>query len=295
MPRVIARMDLRGFDIILSSSHAVAKGVIPPPHAIHICFCHTPMRYAWEMEDEYLRDFGVPPFLRRTVKRLLKRMRRWDLTTAKRVDVFIANSTSTQERIARIYGRESLVIPPPVDERFFVPPPPKEERTYYLSIGRLVPDKRFDLTIAAANALSLPLKIAGVGRMESSLRRLAGPTVEFLGFVPDEELPALYAGAKAVIFPQVEDAGVVPLEAQASGTPVIALKKGGVLDSVQDNVTGLFFEEQTTQTICDAIVRFEHLTLDHEAIRSHARAFSSERFRDTIQSLIEETFHRSGR
>ncbi|MDD5074804.1 MAG: glycosyltransferase, partial [Candidatus Peribacteraceae bacterium] len=234
MPRAVERMDLRGFDVIVSSSHAVAKGVIPPSTAVHICYCHTPMRYAWEMEDEYLRDFRVPKILRRTAKQFLKSIRRWDLTTSKRVDVFIANSSTTQERITRTYGRESTVIRPPVGDSFFSHPLlSHEQKKYFLAIGRLVPYKRFDLLIETANRLALPLKIAGTGHDESRLRKLAGPTVEVLGYVPDDRLPSLYARAKAVLFPQVEDAGVVPLEAQACGTPVIALGIGGVRDTVQ--------------------------------------------------------------
>ncbi|MFH0851184.1 MAG: glycosyltransferase, partial [Candidatus Peregrinibacteria bacterium] len=150
MPRIMEAMDLRGYDVIVSSSHAVAKGIIPPSSAVHVCYCHTPMRYAWEMEEEYLRDFGVPRILRRTVKRFLGQMRRWDMTTQKRVDTFVANSTTTQERIARIYGRESTVIPPPVQERFLEYSLPAEERQGFLAIGRLVPYKRFDLLIETA-------------------------------------------------------------------------------------------------------------------------------------------------
>ncbi|MDD5623248.1 MAG: glycosyltransferase [Candidatus Peribacteraceae bacterium] len=293
MPRALERFDLRGYDLIVSSSHAVGKGIIPPSSAVHVCYCHTPMRYAWEMEEEYLHDFRVPHFARKTVKKMLKQLRRWDLTTARRTDVFLANSHATKERIARTYGRESTVVPPPVEDRFFsVPLAGKRREGYYLGIGRLVPYKRFDLLIETANALKLPLKIAGVGKSFASLKRLAGPTVEFLGFVPDEALPTLYAQAKAVLFPQVEDAGVVPLEAQACGTPVIALGQGGVLDTVRDGVTGLFFPEQTRESLSAALARFAERSFDPEAIRSHARAFSSSRFRTQMLATIEDALHR---
>lgn len=294
MPRDIERIDLTEYDVIVSSSHAVAKGIIPPSAAVHICYCHTPMRYAWEMEEEYLRDFGIPKILTRSVKRFLKNIRRWDLTTAKRTDVFIANSTTTQERILRTYGRESTVIRPPVSDRFFSHSLcPAAQRKYFLAIGRLVPYKRFDLLIETANALALPLKIAGTGHDARRLKRMAGPTVEVLGFVRDEELPSLYGCAKAVLFPQVEDAGVVPLEAQASGTPVIALGVGGVRDTVQDGVTGMFFLEQTTASLQDALTRFERTTFDPESLRTHARKFSSEQFRSQVETLVQET-HKHG-
>lgn len=292
MPRAMEEIDLSGFDVIISSSHAVAKGIIPPSSAVHICYCHTPMRYAWEMEEEYLRDFHVPGLLRRTVKRMLKRLRQWDLTTAKRVDRFLANSTTTQERITRVYGRESTVIPPPVQERFLETPlMPARDRQGFLAIGRLVPYKRFDLLIETANLLGLPLTIAGTGNDLPRLKALAGPTVRLLGYVSDADLPALYAHARALLLPQVEDAGVVPLEAQACGTPVIALQRGGALDTVLEHRTGIFFAEQTVAALTEALQRFEMASFDSAAIREHARQFSSAHFRARIRNAVEETAH----
>jgi len=289
MPRAIESIDLKDFDVIVSSSHAVAKGIIPPSSAVHACYCHTPMRYAWEMEEEYLRDFHVPHLLRRTVKRMLKNLRRFDLTTAKRVDRFLANSTTTQERISRVYGRESTVIPPPVQERFLESQLlGQENRKGFLAIGRLVPYKRFDLLIEAANQLRFPLTIAGTGRDFSRLKALAGPTVELLGFVPDAALPELYSHTRALLLPQIEDAGVVPIEAQACGTPVIALRRGGVLDTVQESRTGIFFEQQTVAALKEALERFEHVTLDPNVIREHARQFSSQNFRKRISEAVQE-------
>ena len=286
MPQAIENIDLRGFDVIVSSSHAVAKGIIPPSSARHICYCHTPMRYAWEMEEQYLTDFRIPKFVRKHIKRKLKDIRRWDLTTAKRVDMFIANSSTTQERIKRIYDRDSVVISPPVEERFFNPPTPHSllPTPYFLAVGRMVPYKRFDLIIEAANALKFPLKIAGKGGELERLRRLAGPTVEFLGHVADDAMPALYAGAKALLHPQFEDAGVTPLEAQASGTPVIAYGQGGIVDTVKDGATGVFFADQTVPSLTDAIARFEKMRFDRTAIREHARQFRAEVFRERMMS-----------
>lgn len=296
MPRAIENIDLRDFDVILSSSHAVAKGVIPPSTATHICYCHTPMRYAWEMEDSYLEDFGIPKILRGRAKKVLKQIRRWDLTTGKRVDHFIANSTETQERIARIYARDSVVISPPVDDRFFsnvpFPHPPAPSPgggrggSYYLALGRLVPYKKFDLLIETANALKLPLKIVGVGREEGRLKRMAGPTVEFIGGASDEALPNLYAGAKAFLFPPHEDAGIVPREAIACGTPVIAYGKGGARDAVIDGVTGLFFQEQSVASLKDAIEKFEARPWDRDRIRTEGKKFSKGVFRERVQGEI---------
>ncbi len=301
MPRAIESIDLRGFDIVLSSSHAVAKGVVVDPGTLHICYCHTPIRYAWEMEDEYLRDFRVPKWLQPKIRRELTKIRRWDLTTAKRVDAYIANSTTTQERITRIYNRESTVIPPPVSERFFeaesrsdsaeaMPDKKLKAESYYLAVGRFVPYKRFDLLIELANELKLPLKIAGRGQDEARLKKLAGPTVDFLGFVPDRELPDLYAQADALFFPQYEDAGIVLLEAQASGTPVIAYNVGGATDMIIEGKTGVFFNAQTIESLRDALTRFRHITFDRELIRKHAEYFSHERFRRSLTQVLETQY-----
>lgn len=305
MPRAIEEIDLTGFDLIISSSHAVAKGIIPPSNALHICYCHTPVRYAWEMEEEYLRDFGVPGFLKPMVKHQLKKLRRWDLTSAQRVDLFIANSTTTQERIKRIYGRESVVIAPPVDERFFKDLMSKLRVTsdelrdletrnsklktepYFLAVGRMVPYKRFDLLIELANELKLPLKIAGRGQDEERLKKLAGPTVEFLGFVPDADLPGLYANAEALLFPQYEDAGIVLLEAQACGTPAIAFKAGGATDAIKEGETGVFFDAQNKESIQAALERFRTIAWNKAAIREHAHAFSQSAFRKAFTEAVE--------
>lgn len=288
MARAIESIDLRGFDVILSSSHAVGKGVVPPATAVHVCYCHTPVRYAWEMEETYLEDFRVPHLLRPAARRMLKRLRRWDLGTAKRTDVFLANSSETQARIRNIYGRDAAVLPPPVDDRFFAPPlVPRGKRERFLAVGRLVPYKRFDLLIDASNALGFPLTIAGKGQEFSRLKKMAGPNVTFLGYVPDADLPSLYASARAVLFPQHEDAGIVPLEAMACGTPVIAFGRGGARDAVVDGTTGCFFDGQTVGSIAEALGRFERHALDPEVIRAHARRYDGAGFRARLAEAVK--------
>ena len=288
MPSAIESLDLRGFDVILSSSHAVGKGIIPPSDAIHICYCHTPVRYAWEMEETYLKDFRIPKILQSPIKRRLKDLRRWDLATAKRVDLFIANSAETQDRIRKIYGRESVVLPPPVDSRFLDHSLSHGKKSYFLALGRLVPYKRFDVLIETANVMKFPLKIVGRGQEEARLRALAGPTVEFAGFVPDEELPALYAGAFALLCPQHEDAGIVPMEAEASGTPVIAFDQGGIRDTVEEGVTGIFFAEQSVSALGEAIRRFQNHTFNPEKIRAHARRFDASSFQKKLEQIVRD-------
>ena len=292
MPRAVESLDVRGCDVLLSSSHAVGKGIIPESRTLHVCYCHTPMRYAWEMEEVYLDDFGVPRMLRPFVRRQLDKLRRWDLTTAQRVDLFLANSRTTQERIKRIYGRESIVIPPPVEDKFFdvtvrtaAPTSP-----YFLAVGRMVPYKRFDLLIEVANELKLPLTIVGRGQDEKRLRRLAGPTITFAGFVPAQELPALYANAEALLFPQYEDAGIVQLEAQACGTPVIAFNAGGAQDLTKPGMTSILFDAQTKESLTNAIETFRKLTWNRGTIRAFAENFSQKKFRERIKHEIDAAY-----
>lgn len=286
MTRAIEQFDLRNYDVILSSSHAIGKGIIPPSHARHICYCHTPMRYAWEMETEYLDTSSIPKVFHRSVQKTLANIRRWDLGTAKRVDTFVANSSAAQERIQRIYNRESIVVPPPVSDVFLQSSIENPTREYYLAIGRLVPYKRFDLLVQVANAHQLPLKIAGTGPEMAKLQSIAGDTVELLGFVANEDLPALYGNAKALLFPQLEDAGIVPLEAQACGTPVIAYGQGGIRDTVIHNTTGIFFAEQTIEAISEAIEKFTDSHFASETIRQHAKQFSVQNFREKMTSIV---------
>lgn len=288
MPRAVEEFDLRPYDVVLSSSHAVGKGVIVQPSAMHVCYCHTPVRYAWEMEEQYIEDFGIPRPLRPHVRAFLSRLRRWDLTTAKRVDRFIANSRTVQERIKRIYNRDSIVIHPPAQDRFFEgsvanPQPSKP----FLAFGRLVPYKRFDLLIQAANTLKFPLVIAGTGQDEDRLKRMAGSTVSFRGYVEPDDVADMYKSSRALLYPQLEDAGVIPLEAQACGLPVIAYGNGGALDTVRDGETGVFFDEQSAESLAKAMHTFGQWSYDPERLRTHAREFKESTFAEKIKTFVE--------
>src|SRR3990167_496247 len=238
--------DLSSYDLVISSSSAEAKGVLTPPRTLHLCYCHTPTRYYWSDYHAYLgrMQFGLLNHLAlRAMPYLTNYLRLWDRAASSRVDHFVANSENVAARIRKYYGRESTVISPPVEiQRFKVS---AARGQYFLSVGRLVPYKRVDLIIRACNERSLSLKVSGEGPEFGSLKKMAGPTVEFLGRVPEGDLPRLYAGARAFIFASEEDFGIAPVEAMASGVPVIAYGRGGVLESVVGGETGLTFPEQT--------------------------------------------------
>ncbi|HEX4838542.1 MAG TPA: glycosyltransferase [Solirubrobacteraceae bacterium] len=283
MSRAFESFDLSGFDLVLSSSHACAKNVLVPDGVPHVCYCHTPMRYAWD--PAFLADEQVGRLTRLLLPALLGRLRRRDLAGAGRPTAFAANSSYVAERIERHYGRGARVIHPPVDiDRFLAIE--RSPRDYYLVLGRVVPYKRVDLAVAACARLGRPVKIAGDGRALEGARAAAGPDAEFLGRVPDAELPSLLGGARALLFCAEEDFGIVPVEAQAAGLPVIAYGVGGVRDSVLDSSTGVLFDAQTTESVCDAIRRFERIELDEATLRDNARRFDPPRFQRELADLI---------
>lgn len=253
-------LDLSEFDIIISSSSAEAKAVRKTrPGQIHIAYVHTPPRYYWSHYEEFKKEFNfgpLTPLIRPVIPLFVKAMRKRDLESVEDIDVFIANSTVTQERIKQYYNKPSTVIYPPVDVARFTPPP-KGERSGYVMWGRHVPYKRFDLAVKAATQLGIPLTIAGTGPDTDRLKSLAGPTVTFVGRVSDEALVHLAQTSQAFLFPNEEDFGISAVEALAAGTPVIAYKKGGALDIVQDGETGIFFEQQTVDGLIEAIKKFE--------------------------------------
>jgi glycosyltransferase involved in cell wall biosynthesis len=284
MNRAFESFDLTGFDLVLSSNHSCAKNVIAPPGALHVCYCHTPMRHAWEprfLEGETGR---MPRFL---LNPLLARLRRQDLAASTRPDHYVANSRHVAERIARFYGRDARVIHPPVEVDPLLAMP-RTDGDYYLYLGRVIPYKRADLAVAACERLGRRLVVVGAGRAAGRLREIAGPGTEFRGHVSDDELRALLAGARGLLFPGEEDFGIVPVEAQAAGVPVVAYAVGGAQDSVVHGETGVLFEDQSVEGLVRAIEELEATSLAEARIRDNARRFSPERFAREFMAFLEE-------
>ena len=287
-PIAVETFDLSGYDVVLSSSSRFAKGVITSENTLHVCYCHAPMRFAWNYHD-YVKGEKMASRAARLLPLLMNYVRLWDEVSAQRVDHFIANSRVTARRIRKRYGRESTTINPPVDTSLYRPlPADAPPGDYYLIVSRLHPYKRVDLAVEAFTKLGLPLKVAGSGRQEAELRAKAGPNVEFLGRVPDGELRDLYANCRAFIFPGEEDFGISPLEAQASGRPVIAYGGGGALETVIPGVTGEFFPEKTPASLAEAVTRFNPQVYKSATIRRHAEAFDKGVFKSRIAAFLEE-------
>lgn len=286
MPIAFESFDLNEYDIVLSSSSSCAKGVITNPDTMHVSYCHTPMRYGWEFYYEYAKEWGMNPIKRIFLKYFMNYMRQWDLASSQRVDYFIANSENVAKRIWKHYRRESTIIHPPVRSSLFTLGTVDEE--YYLIISRLVPYKRVDLAVETFNELGLPLVIIGDGPEREKLQSMAKDNVKLLGRQPDEVIKEYYAKCRAFIFPGEEDFGITPLEAQASGRPVIAYGKGGALETVADGVTGLFFKEQTAAALKEAVMRHQRENFKKLEIRRHAEQFDEEIFKHKIQSFILE-------
>lgn len=295
--KAFRELDLSEFDIIISSSSAEAKAVRKTrPGQIHIAYIHTPIRYYWSHYEEFRKEFNfgaLTPLIRPFIPYFVKKMRKLDLESVKDIDVFIANSTVTQQRIKEYYGKPSTIIYPPVEVAKFVPPP-KGERSGYVVWGRHVPYKRFDLAIEAANQLGAQLTIASTGPDTERLKSIAGPTVKFVGRVSDEELVKLAQSSKAFLFPNEEDFGISAVEALAAGTPVIAYKKGGALDIVQDGETGVFFEEQTVASLVDAMRRFETMKTNQPGtflpatLHRKAKRFDKGLFATKMKKIVED-------
>lgn len=295
-PAAIEDFDLSGYDRIVSSSHCVAKGVVPAPGAIHICYCHSPMRYAWDQEHVYF------PIRRGLVARLrglaLSRLRTWDAASAARVDRFVANSRFVAARIRRYYGREAEVLAPPVDTEYFQPAGSAGTGSgsagaaagrYVLVVAALSRYKRVQQAVAACESLGLPLKIVGMGPESAMIRRFAGPGVELLGRVDRAQLRALYQGALCLLQPGIEDFGIAPVEALACGTPVVALGLGGVLDVVDDGIHGVLYGEPTAAALAEAIERRRQGRFEVDELRRRAMTFSTASFLDRFASLVSET------
>ena len=284
-PYAAEGLDVREFDLVISSSHAAAKGARVGEGALHVCYCHSPMRYIWDQYEQYF-GAGRASFVVCTgMNYFLAGLRRWDVETAKDVGHFIANSRTVQARILKIYGRESTVIYPPVDVSSFELS--SRDEGYFLAVSALVPYKRLDVAIEAFNRLRKRLVIVGSGPEERSLRALAGGTIEFAGWADERDLKQYYAGCRALIFPGVEDFGIVPVEAMACGKPVIALAKGGALETVVEGTTGLFFSDQTPESLAQAVDQFEKLKFDGRAMRIHAARFEREICKNRLRALID--------
>ncbi len=284
MPTATEHYDLSEYDVVVSSTSAFAKGIITRPGAIHICYCHTPTRYLWSDTHSYVEELRVPRFIKSMLPPVLSRLRAWDQQAADRVDQFVANSQTVRERIKKYYRHDAHVIFPPVDtHRFHISPRPK---TYFLTGGRLVAYKRFDLVIDACNKTGIPLKIFGSGPVQDDLRRQAKSNVEFLGKVSGDVLHDLYAEALAFIHPQEEDFGITPVESMAAGRPVIAYRKGGAGETVVEGLSGEFIETQTWEELADHLIRFDDTRYDPKTIKAHAEKFSRERFKKEMEEFI---------
>jgi glycosyltransferase involved in cell wall biosynthesis len=293
-PKAIETFDLRGYELVLSSSHCVAKGVRTSPQTLHISYIHTPMRYIWDQFGVYFENGRSAWMVQKGMQLLRPWLQNWDITSSRNIYALIAASHHVAERIRRYYGRQSEVIHPPVDFHAFSIS--KEDAGFYLMVTALAPYKRVDLAIEAFNRLKQPLKIIGSGPEERHLKRMAGATVEFLGWESGSEVREAYAACRAVIFPGEEDFGIVPLEAMACGKPVIAYGKGGVLETVvpleessQQSPTGVFFHEQSADSLIEAVRSFDDQRglFDPSCIREHVRPFDRQRFKERIFQHIQ--------
>jgi glycosyltransferase involved in cell wall biosynthesis len=285
------RLKFDGYDLVISSSGAEAKGIHVPEGTMHVNYCHAPTHYYWSRYDEYMQHpgFGAFDWLARLGLRLLVGpLRRWDYRAAQRPDKIIANSTHIQREIKKYYGRDSTIIHPPVYfERFQKPANQDLPRSGFIISGRQTPYKRFDLAIEACSQLKLPLKVVGDGPDNVRLHSLAGPTVTFLGHAPDEVVEKEFASAEALLFPGIDDFGITAIEAMAAGTPVIAYQTGGALDYVKPSITGEFFADQTAESLAATLQTFDSSKFDHHTIRAAAEDFSDKKFRQKLKDFIQ--------
>jgi glycosyltransferase involved in cell wall biosynthesis len=288
-PTAIEQFDLDAYDLVISTSHCAAKSVIAAGHSTHVCYCHSPMRYAWDQFDSYFGPAQVGATRSALLRPVLARLARWDRDTAGRVDRYVANSHYVAGRIRRYYNRGSTVVYPPVDTAFYRPEPAVSPEPFLLAVSALVPYKRLDLAIRAAAAVRRPLTVVGRGPEEARLRALAASTgsdVTFTGWLEDEQIRDLYRRAAAVVMPGVEDFGMVPVEAQACGRPVVALAEGGALESIVDGVTGALVPEASVEAFAEAFERVTATAFDAAVIRAHAESFGKDRFQRDFQHVI---------
>lgn len=307
-PLAVESFDLKGYDLVLSSSHCAAKGVIPPPRSLHVSYIYTPMRYVWDMQEDYFGRGRTSRHSRSAINLFAHYLRMWDTLSSSRVDYFAAISNHVAARVEKYYRRKADVIYPPVDcARFEIS---KTDEDFYLIVSAFAPYKRLDIAIEAFNILGLPLKIIGDGQDEKRLKELAMPNIEFLGWRKDEVLNEYYSKCKALVFPGEEDFGIVPVEAMASGRPVIAFGRGGALETVlplnqgavargsepEEKPTGIFFYEQTAEALIKAVKTFEanRNRFDKKAIRTHSLNFDRGIFKEKISTYITEKYRAVG-
>jgi glycosyltransferase involved in cell wall biosynthesis len=284
-PIAFGGLSLRAYDVVLSNKSGFCHGVQVSDHTVHVCYCLAPTRYVWQFES-YMERESIGGIVRRAMRPLVALLRKWDFQAAQRVGHFIAISTEIQERIRRFYQRDSVVIYPPVDvaDRFR---PTTQVDDYFLVVSRLIPYKRIDLAVQACTRLNLPLLVAGRGRDLEKLKAMAGPTVKFLGYVPDAELPGLMARCRAFLFPGLEDFGITPVQAQAAGRPVIAYRGGGALDTIRPGVTGEYFTETSVDSLIDVLQHFDPKVYDPDVLRDHAMRFDRAVFRRQLSEFLE--------
>jgi glycosyltransferase involved in cell wall biosynthesis len=283
-PSAMESLDLRGYDLVLSSSSAWAHGVIPDERAVHVCYCHNPFRYAWNAREETLAGRG--PVGRAALAVIFARWRQWDWIAAQRVDAYEANSETTRWRVARYFGREATVLHPAVETGRFAPGPVGDA---YVVLSELMPHKRIDVAIRAFNELRRPLIVIGNGPDSRRLRRLAGPTITFTGRVGDAEAAALLSGARALVVTATEEFGIAAVEAQAAGRPVIALADGGVRETVLEGDTGTFYARPDPAALAEAVVRFDALAVDPGACVANAARFDVAHFRHGLRAVVDRT------
>lgn len=288
MPTAFEQFDLSNYDVVLSSSSSCAKGVITRPETMHVCYCHTPMRYAWDFYHEYMDKEKLGKLSKLIIFFAMNYIRMWDRLSADRVDYYITNSHNVAKRIKKHYRRDVTVIHPPVNASYYTPI--DSDDNYYLIVSRLVSYKRIDIAIKAFNKLGLPLKIIGDGPELKMLKSISKSNVEFLGRLSDESTLEYYRKCKAFIFPGEEDFGITPLEAQCCGRPVIAFGKGGALETIVQDKTGVFFSEQTAEALIKAIQIFETKAFNKEEVRRHAQKFDVEIFKKKIKQFIDEKY-----
>jgi len=288
-PMAIESVDLSGYDIVISSSSVFAKGIVTRPETTHICYCHSPSRFLWDYNERYLDDEGFSRFLTPFIKFLIHRVRIWDRSSAERVDFWIANSETTKRRIEKYYKKDPVVIYPPA-ERLSCKDHKIKEKDYFLVVSRLSPYKKIDVIVEAFNELGLPLIVVGGGRDRKRLEKISKENIKFTGFIPDEELACYMKNSKAFVMAQEEDFGLAPLEAMHFGKPVLAYRRGGACEWMEEGKTGEFFNEQTATSLEEGIKKMEEKinSYDKEYIKKHAEKFNFKKFKSEIKNFVEE-------